>query len=211
MTQSTTTPQILVELAVFTTTHERFSELQISAHQDLSSFRGYLASIPLVHPQNSNLRADLVLWDSDESAQSAASSIGKDERFKDFVSSIQSIKVFAHYSGIDSDAFALLAHAPFVELAGYPIGGALEQSAREKIHDALAENAGTRITVAARLQGHKEEATKPGALDIIGWSSEEAFKSAPHFVLKKYPELKPLFEGSKEEMPVFDLFVAVKG
>jgi len=197
----------VVEIAVYTVKASGFKALQRSAHQNLGTFPGFVTSLPLVHPDKTSLFADLILWDSEEAAKSASQIIGKDDRFKAFIAGIDNIRVFAHYTKITRNMFGSLQDSPFVELAGFPAGDETAQQARKKVHQALSGSDDVVVTIPAVLQGHQEGPKTPGAMDLIGWMSKHAHANGPSTVLRVYPELKPLFEGSTDEMPVFDLFV----
>lgn len=194
-----------LEVAVYAVSSPKASiVLQRQAHSNLATLFGYMDSLALRGLEQPTLVADLVLWDSKQTAKAAAEDIQKDDRFTQFLSNIESIQHFAHYSGASSQALNALAESPVIELSTYELsaGSAVAlwhqfHQALHNIEDASSPVVGTRVDQPRSL------------LDLVGWSSEFALNMASTQLLEQFPELQTFFSeiGQRE---VFELFEVVQ-
>lgn len=171
-----------------------FEKLQQQAHLDLATFPGFISSIALRNLENSAIHADLILWASETSALSSAKVIQQDERFSDFMQSIESVEHFAHYNGAFSEAMNQLVKSPVIEITAYKT--MLESNItglRSSIYRSLrnmegvsSQVAGTDIDDASAL------------LDLIGWKDKALSETAPSLLMKNHPEVEAFFSNVGE-------------
>jgi len=76
------------------------------AQELLSAFPGFIAWTAFSGTENSTKRADLVVWQSPEEAQSAAEAVSIDPAFDDFRASITGVTSMEHYSTQTGCSFA---------------------------------------------------------------------------------------------------------
>lgn len=196
-------PSPVLELAVFTVrAPDVFPSTQHRTHDALAALPGHRASLRL-RGMTDGLFADLVAWDSLEAAQQASDTVRSNPRFAALMTSIEEIKLYAHYVLGMGDAASLLAEirrAPVVEVAAYVVRDvAAHLDVHGRVHDALRALAGHR----GGSPAHQVEDPDQFA-DIIGWEAPEAHQRAGA-TLQARGDLAGFFSGIGE-MKVFELF-----
>jgi hypothetical protein len=96
-------PVPVLEVAAYTV-HDpaTFATTQHHMHTAIATFSGHRAGLRL-RGMNAGWYADLVAWESLESAQRASDAIREDSRFADMMAGIANLTLYAHYqTGVDA-------------------------------------------------------------------------------------------------------------
>lgn len=191
-----------LEVAVYTVKDAHpFGGLQQQAHHNLASLAGFISSVALCGLDNRASRADLVLWESEDTAKGAAEVIKIDDRFTDFMQGIDSIRHFAHYKDASPGALHRLAESPIIEIAAFEVpatGGIAEL--RQQVSQALQDVEGASPQIAGI---HIDSPLS--LIDLIGWNTKAAHEAAPGLLMERHPEFEAFFSGM-EKISVFELF-----
>jgi hypothetical protein len=203
----TNLPAHVLEVAVFEVgAPASFAPIQRRAHESLATLRGYGEGLRL-RGKTEGLFADVIAWDSIDSAQSASKLVREDARFAELMASITKVQLYAHYRlrGDITTLMAELRRAPVVEMACYTVPDrSLEL---DHLHDRLHELVRAMTGYKGGAAGHQVEDSK-GLADLVGWEDAQAHDRAGA-ELQARPELAPFFSGIGE-MKVFELFSVVE-
>lgn len=202
MTLNTPCLEVAITTAKETTVFEKWQQ---QAHLDLATLPGFMSGIALCDIENTTVHADLILWESEASARSAAKVIQQDERFSSFMQSIESIIHFAHYDGAFPEAMSRLMKSPIIEVTAYKT--TLENNIaklRASIYEALRSMEGASPQVAGTCV---DDAST--LIDLIGWKSKVLSETAPSILMTNHPEAEPFFSNIGK-IEIKTLFEVVK-
>lgn len=184
-----------LEIAVFEAANPgAFAAMQAELHRSLALlFDGYVGSLGLRSVPESNVYADVVLWESETAAKAAADAVGKTEELAWFPPEIAEIRFFDHLVPARDAGAALSAigAAPVVEivLVKPAVNGFV--AAHEALHGELA--AADVVVEELRLKPNGNGI----AGDVNGWATQEAIaEMGPQMMAK--PELAQAFDQQNE-------------
>ena len=189
-----------LEVAVCTVkAPDTFRELQQQTHKTICTFPGFICGIALRGLDNQYASADLILWESEDTAKAAAQAIQNDKRFADFMHNIESVRHFAHYLGASAETLNHLAESPIIEIAAYEVASNVAQL-RPQIYAAVKGIEGVSPQIAGVRIDHPSS-----LLDLVGWNNKTIHDNAPRLLMERHPEVKPFF-SSIEKRDIFELF-----
>jgi hypothetical protein len=89
-----------VELAIYTTdSPENAQRQRDKAIDEISGYPGFSGWLPLQHQNNPHALADIVLWDSVQSAESAGKAVGNSEAFSGFRQTVKEVTGAGYFTG----------------------------------------------------------------------------------------------------------------
>lgn len=195
-----------LEIAVFEAVDpDGFAAKQGDLHRALASlFDGYVASLGLRSATDPTVFADVVLWECETAAQTAAAALGETEELAWFASEIAEIRFFDHLAPA-RDAQAALASigaAPVVEIVlmkpGVADGFA---AAHQALHAELA--AADALVEELRLEMNGNGV----AGDLNGWTAGDAMEQLGSTMMAR-SEFQPVFDP-ENEMLLFMPFTTI--
>lgn len=187
-----------LEIAVFEAADPNgFAAKQGDLHRALASlFDGYVGSLGLRSATDPSVFADVVLWESETAAQTAAAALGAMDELAWFASEIAGIRFFDHLvPARDAQAaLASIGSAPVVEIVLMkPAVADRFTAAHQALH---AELAATDVVVdELRLEMNGNGV----AGDLNGWTAGDAMQQLGSTMMAR-SELQPLFDPENEMM-----------
>ena len=205
MTANSTTP--FLEIVVYTVPDEAaFPTALRDVQRDLGEWGHSPTYWTHWRSAEGNLRADVVVWPSQEAALAAARVVATDPKLAYFTAAIDTVNHFGHYRTTTEgeELRRQLTTGNLLELALFTSTDASKTAATHPaLHDALVTRTGLHLHAPLRGADNPEHFG-----DLALWASADDHRAAGEALVSK-PQLAPYF-GSIGEMPVFALFTPVR-
>ncbi len=185
-----------LEVAVYEAADpDGFAAKQADLHRTIASlFGGYVGSLGLRSVSDPTVYADIVLWESAESAGLAAAALPEKEELAWFPPEIAAMRFFDHFAPARDAASALsvIGTAPVIEMVLLkPAVTAGFAAAHTALHAELA-------AVDVVVEELRLEVNDNGvAGDVNGWTAPEAMEQMGPAMMAQ-PELAPMFNPENE-------------
>lgn len=185
-----------LEVAVYEAAEpDGFAAKQADLHRTIASlFGGYVGSLGLRSVSDPKVYADIVLWESAETAGAAAAALPEKEELAWFPPEIAAMRFFDHFAPARDGASALSAigRAPVIEVV--LLKPALTDGFAA-VHTALHAELAAADVVVEELRLEMNDNGVVG--DVNGWTTPEAMEQLGPVMMAK-PELTLMFNPENE-------------